>query len=127
MLLSFERQQPVISRPLLRVAKDIIGLHSLPEPYRRIRIASMEIRVIRPGGFAKGISEPLGIVTRTSTEQIVEGFHGLRSRVGFPDSLELSKRNGSYSKRVHWSHDICGRKTERIVALLVSRRAVPAS
>ncbi len=46
--------------------------------------------MVRLGGFAKCISEPLGIVVRMSTEQIVKSFHMLRSRARLPDSHEFT-------------------------------------
>ena len=72
--LAFERQQPVIRRPLFRIAKDVVGFHNAPEAHRSTLIATMEIRVVRLCGFAKCSFEPLGIVVRTSTEQIVKTF-----------------------------------------------------
>ena len=74
-LLAFELQQSMVSRPLLRAPKDRIGADNLPEPHRSIRIVSMEIRVVRLDGVAECIFEPVSVVSRTSTDQIVKSFH----------------------------------------------------
>ena len=59
--------------------------------------------MVRLGGFAKCISEPLGIVVRMSTEQIVKSFHMLPSRASLPDSHEFTAVPTACRRRRDWA------------------------
>src|SRR6266852_7155218 len=68
----------------------------------------MEIRVVRLGSFAKCISEPLGVVIRTSAEQIVKNSHRLRFRISLPEGYEFMSTQWKRSyDRPHNGHRPC--------------------
>jgi hypothetical protein len=66
---ALERQQSVVGTPIPRIAKDSIRRDNLIEPPGRIRIAGIQIRVVRPYGVTECILEGFSVVARTNTEQ----------------------------------------------------------
>src|SRR5260370_22117332 len=70
-----ELQQPIVSRPPLRIAEEGIGVDNLPKSQRSIRIASVEVGMGRLDGFAERFSESFIVGIRTNTEQIIECIH----------------------------------------------------
>src|SRR5258705_6357048 len=73
--LMLELQQPIVSRPLLRIAEEGIGVDNLPKSQRSIRVASVEVGMGRLDGFAERLSESFIVGIRTNTEQIIECIH----------------------------------------------------
>ena len=75
-LLKRERQEFVISRPLLGIAEDVMGTYELPESQGSIRIVWIGVGVCCFGRLAKGGSQALGVVMRKGTKQLIQGRHG---------------------------------------------------
>src|SRR6266446_4983115 len=73
--LMLELQQPIVSRPLLRIAEEGIGVDNLPKSQRSIRVASVEVGMGRLDGFAERLSESFIVGIRTNTEKIIECIH----------------------------------------------------
>src|SRR5258708_9152289 len=74
-LLKRERQQLVISRPLLGIAEDVMGTYELPESQGSIGIVWICVGVSSFSRLAKGGPQPLGIIVRKSTKQLIQGRH----------------------------------------------------
>jgi hypothetical protein len=74
-LLPLEHQQPIISRPLFRIAEQAMGGDNLPEPLWSIRIAGMEVGVVRLDGRAERLLQGVNIIILMSTEKTVKRFH----------------------------------------------------
>src|SRR5260370_12787251 len=91
-----ELQQPIVSRPPLRIAEEGIGVDNLPKSQQSIRIASVEVGMGRLDGFAERLSESFIVGIRTNTDQIIECIHRYaleqRLRKNLPESLNISPR-----------------------------------
>ena len=55
--LTLELQQPIVSRPLLRIAEEGIGVDNLPESQQSIRVACVEVGMGRLTG-QRPVSRP---------------------------------------------------------------------
>jgi hypothetical protein len=60
-------QQSVVSGPLLRIAKDFNSSCELTEPARGIRIACVEVRMVRLCGLVIRFAQVLIVRIRTNT------------------------------------------------------------
>jgi hypothetical protein len=79
-LLTLAFQLLIVSRPLLRHAEAGIGVENVPEPRSSIRIAGMEIGMVRLDGRAERFLVSFFVVIRTRTEQLAKRFHRACSR-----------------------------------------------
>ena len=87
-LLTLAIQQSVVGCSLLRTAKDFNGSCDLAEPTRGIRIARVEVRMVRLRGFAIRLDQGFIVRIRTNTEQIVMCSHLVRRRPAKNDAAE---------------------------------------
>src|SRR5215468_7075549 len=74
-LLVFEVDQPIVSRPLLCIAKEGVGGNDLPESRRGVGIIRVEVGVMRFDSVAERLLEGRGVVARMHTEEIVKRCH----------------------------------------------------
>src|SRR5260370_42436372 len=74
-LLTLELQHPIVSRPLLRITQERIGGGKLPEPLWSIRIAGMEVGMVRLDRLAERFLESVSVITLTGAEKIVKRCH----------------------------------------------------
>jgi hypothetical protein len=74
-LLPLAIQQSIVGRPLLWIAKDFKSGRDLAEPTRGIRIARVEVRMVRLRRFAIRLVQGLIIRIRTNTEHIIMCLH----------------------------------------------------
>src|SRR5258707_15501928 len=82
--------QIVVRRALVRIDQDVIGAHQLPESPRGVRIVGIHIGMGGLGGPAKRSPQPVGIIARKGSEQIVERPHG-GTRDYFPLGKSLTR------------------------------------
>jgi hypothetical protein len=74
-LLTLAFQLPIVSRPLLRLAEAGVGGDNVPEPRRSIRIAGMEIGMVRLECRAERFLKSFFVVIRTRTKRLAKRFH----------------------------------------------------
>jgi len=74
-LLTFPVQQSVVSCSLLCIAKDFDSSCDPPEPVRGIRIASVEVGVVRLSCFAICPAQGLIVSIRRNIEQVIKCSH----------------------------------------------------
>jgi hypothetical protein len=68
-------EQMVVGRALLRIGKNLIGANDLAELQSRLGVARVKIGMNPFDGVTEGGSEFFGIITRKSSEQIVQRLH----------------------------------------------------
>jgi hypothetical protein len=69
-------EQPVIGRALLSIAQDGVGTNNTPESFRSVRVAGIEIGMVRLGCLAECNPQAFGVIVRKCLEQLVESLHG---------------------------------------------------
>jgi hypothetical protein len=68
-------QQPIVGRPLLRVAEESVGGDNLPESRQSIWVVGVDVGMGRLGGFAERLFEGFIVGIRRNAKQIVERLH----------------------------------------------------
>src|SRR4029077_10470106 len=68
-------QQPIIGRPLSRIAQESVSGDNLPESRQSVWIVGVNIGMGRPDGFAECLFEGFIVCIRRNTKQIVERVH----------------------------------------------------
>ena len=64
-------EQFIVGRALLGICQDVIGAHQLPEPQRGVGVLGIDIGMCSLRGLAERRPQPLGVITRKRSEQIV--------------------------------------------------------
>src|ERR1700730_3613123 len=86
---------------MLRVAKDRIRGNDLPEPPGCIRIAGIQVRMVRLCGVAECSLERLSVVIPTNTKQIVKCFRSQFLRIPHDGHELTTTQSGAAASDKH--------------------------
>src|SRR5262249_46846274 len=94
---------PVVSHPLLRVPEHLVGGDDQPELLLGVRVARIEVRVIRLGGLAESRPDSLRAGVPRHAKNIIRRLHNCLSRMPPPALATPARRMQSYDTASRWA------------------------